>query len=157
MLGKYRVSMTHSFKEETGKITDNYKECNKCYPEKKNSEISSTTNTIMEERRDRSMCRVTKAYKNITSLLWEASRECGRTGIWRGRMGLVIKELVHLPGIYRPLNWKLLWSDTTLDPLNSRVEDVLKVSDQLRSSCSHLVRDEKVVMWCFEVGRWDIK
>lgn len=69
--------------------------------------------------------------------MWEASRACGRRGVWRGRRGLVVKELVHLPGIYRPLNWKVIWSDATLDPLNSRVEDVLKVSDQLRSSCSH--------------------
>lgn len=41
-----------------------------------------------------------------------------------------------MPGIYSPLNGKVIWSDVKLNPLNSKVEDILKVSAQLRHSCS---------------------
>lgn len=38
MLRKYRVGMIHIFKEETGKLTDNYKPCNKCHTGRKEKE-----------------------------------------------------------------------------------------------------------------------
>lgn len=40
MLRKYRVGMIHSLKEETGKLRDNYKSCNKCHTGRKEKKIA---------------------------------------------------------------------------------------------------------------------
>ena len=75
-------------------------------------------------------------WKKLIDMLWMASSTCGRRGGWWYRIGQMVKELVHLPGIYSPLNGKVIWSDVKLNPLNSKVEDILKISAQLRHSCS---------------------
>lgn len=55
-----QVCCRYYFKEETGNL-DNYKQCNKHHPGKiTNRVINNVVNAIMEERRDRSMCKVTE-------------------------------------------------------------------------------------------------
>lgn len=82
----------------------------------------------MEERRDRSMCKVIEIWKNIMGFVWVVSRVCGRRGDWRGRVGFVGKEFVRCLGIW-VINWKMIWLDVNLDLFNSKVEGVLKISD----------------------------
>lgn len=139
MLGKYRVGMIPLVLKRKHKLIDNYKENNKRHPGRKNKWclfLNSAIN-VMTEKRTEAYAQFTETWKKIIGLMWVASRACGRRGDWRDRIKLVIKELLHLPGIYRPLNWKVIWSDVKLYPFNSNKEDLLKISDQLRGSCNH--------------------
>ena len=88
----------------------------------------------MEERTEH--IQGSRDWKKLIGLLQMASSTCGRRGGWWYRIAQMVKELVHMPGIYSPLNGKVIWSDVKLNPLNSKVEDVLKVSAQLWHSCN---------------------
>lgn len=60
MLGKYRVGVIPAQFLETSKLPDNNSVINAILEGRTNNITSCAINTIMEEKRDRSMCEVTE-------------------------------------------------------------------------------------------------